>query len=80
MVWVHLDNDVVLLEGLVVEKPVQDIFGAGGIPHLCTGDNKKRFSVSKPSQSPHSMLCSNMLQEPMHSCLPTHKLWLWHGR
>ena len=32
-----LNNDIVFLERLVVEEPVQDVLGSGSVPHLqCT--------------------------------------------
>ena len=31
---IYLNNDVILLEGLVVEEAVQDILGSSSIPHL----------------------------------------------
>jgi len=33
---IYLDNDVILLEGLVVEEAVQHILGSSSIPHLQT--------------------------------------------
>ena len=52
---IYLDNDVILLEGLVVEEAVQHILGSSSIPHLQT---------SYPAQLMPSPICS---KDPMTS-------------